>query len=286
MNLSRRDFLAAAATVASGAALAGCNTSKNGAYSSDTLSTGATKTVTDIVSSTDGYNLVEDGKLTIAAELGFAPFEYMDEKTGDPVGFDVDLITAVAEKMGLTANYLPNQKFDTLVPLVKQGGKCDVAIAAITITDDRLKEVDFTDAYLDSNQAIIVKKDSGETEASLNVADKKVACQSATTGDAWIQENLPAAERVPLDDVTVALTGVSTGLYQAMVVDLPVASYMLTQSFSDLEIAKEIPTGEQYGIAVSKDNGGLTMALSTALQELQDDGTMKTIKTKWFGSEI
>ena len=59
---------------------------------------------------------------------------------------------------------------------------------------------------------------------------------------------------MPVDDVTAALTGVQTGLYQAMVVDLPVASYMLAQSFSDLEIVKEIPTGEQYGIAVSKDN--------------------------------
>ncbi len=284
MNISRRDFLFGAATVASGAVLAGCNTSKNGAYTADNISTGTTSVVNDAVSGE--YKLVEEGKLTVAAELGFAPFEYMDEKTGEPVGFDVDLIKAVAEKLGLEASYLPNQKFDTLVPLVKQGGKCDVAIAGITITDDRMKEIDFTSAYLDSNQAIVVKKDSGETEESLNAADKKVACQSGTTGDEWITENLTACERVPLDDVTAALTGVSTGLYNAMVIDLPVASYMLTQSFSDLEVAKEIPTGEQYGIAVSKDNGALTLAISSALQEMEDDGTMKEIKTKWFGSEI
>ncbi len=284
MNLSRRDFLFGAATVASGAVLAGCNTSKNGAYTADNISTGTTSVVNDAVK--DNYTLVEEGKLTVAAELGFAPFEYMDEKTGEPVGFDVDLIKAVAEKLGLEASYLPNQKFDTLVPLVKQGGKCDVAIAGITITDDRMEEVDFSTAYLDSNQAIIVKKDSGETEDTLNAAGKKVACQSGTTGDDWIQENLASAERVPLDDVTAALTGVSTGLYNAMVIDLPVASYMLTQSFSDLEVAKEIPTGEQYGIAVNKENGGLTLAISTALQEMEDDGTMKDIKVKWFGSDI
>ena len=284
MNLSRRDFLFGAATVASGAVLAGCNTSKNGAYTADNISTGTSSVVNDAVSGE--YKLVEDGKLTVAAELGFAPFEYMDEKTGEPVGFDVDLIKAVAEKLSLEASYLPNQKFDTLVPLVKQGGKCDVAIAGITITDERKEEVDFTSPYLDSNQAIVVKKDSGETEESLNAADKKVACQSGTTGDEWITENLTACERVPLDDVTAALTGVSTGLYNAMVIDLPVASYMLTQSFSDLEVAKEIPTGEQYGIAVSKDNAALNLAISTALDEMEDDGTMKEIKTKWFGSEI
>ncbi len=284
MNLSRRDFLFGAASVASAAVMAGCNTSKNGAYTADNISTGTTSVVNDAVAGE--YNLVEEGKLTVAAELGFAPFEYMDEKTGEPVGFDVDLIKAVAEKLGLEASYLPNQKFDTLVPLVKQGGKCDVAIAGITITDERREEVDFSDPYLDSNQAIVVKKDSGETEESLNAAGKKVACQSGTTGDEWITENLADAERVPLDDVTAALTGVSTGLYDAMVIDLPVASWMLTKSFSDLEVAKEIPTGEQYGIAVSKENVGLAVAISSALQSMETDGTMKKIKTEWFGSEI
>ncbi len=276
-SMSRRSFILSLGATASAAVLAGCGS---------TSATTSDSSPVDGTVNAGGYTLVEDGKLTVAAELGFAPFEYMDEKTGDPVGFDVDLIKAVAEKLGLEASYLPNQKFDTLVPLVKQGGKCDVAIAGITITDDRLEEVDFTDPYLDSNQAIVVKKDSGETEDTLNAAGKKVACQSGTTGDDWITENLASAERVPLDDVTAALTGVSTGLYNAMVIDLPVASYMLTQSFSDLEVVKEIPTGEQYGIAVSKDNPGLTVALSSALQTMQDDGTMKEIKTKWFGSEI
>ena len=277
-NMSRRNFILTLGATASAAVLAGCNTSKNSATSSDTVST-------DVVDP-GGYTLVEEGKLTVAAELGFAPFEYMDESTGEPVGFDVDLIKAVAEKLGLEASYLPNQKFDTLVPLVKQGGKCDVAIAGITITDERREEVEFSDPYLDSNQAIVVKKDSGETEESLNAAGKKVACQSGTTGDEWITENLASAERMPLDDVTAALTSVSTGLHDAMVIDLPVASWMLTKSFSDLEVAKEIPTGEQYGIAVSQENAGLAVAISSALQAMEADGTMKKIKTEWFGSEI
>ena len=210
----------------------------------------------------------------------------MDEKTGEPVGFDVDVINAVAEKMGLTASYLPNQKFDTLVPIIKQGGKADVSIAAITITDERMESVDFSEPYLDSNQAIVVAKGSSETEETLNDASKQVVCQGGTTGDEWIGENLPDAVRVPVDDVTAALAGVQTGRYQAMVVDLPVASYMLSQSFSDLEIVKEIPTGEQYGIAVSKDNPELTQAVNKALEDMKSDGTMKEIETKWFGSEI
>ena len=277
MNMNRREFLAAFGTVAAGAVLAGCGNSN--ATSTDSSSDAKSD-------EKKGMTLIEDGKLTVVAELGFAPFEYMDEKTGEPVGFDVDVINAVAEKMGLTASYLPNQKFDTLVPIIKQGGKADVSIAAITITDERMESVDFSEPYLDSNQAIVVAKGSSETEETLNDASKQVVCQGGTTGDELIGENLPDAVRVPVDDVTAALTGVQTGLYQAMVVDLPVASYMLSQSFSDLEIVKEIPTGEQYGIAVSKDNPELTQAVNKALEDMKSDGTMKEIETKWFGSEI
>lgn len=277
MNMNRREFLAAFGTVAAGAVLAGCGNSN--ATSTDSSSDAKSD-------EKKGMTLIEDGKLTVVAELGFAPFEYMDEKTGEPVGFDVDVINAVAEKMGLTASYLPNQKFDTLVPIIKQGGKADVSIAAVTITDERMESVDFSEPYLDSNQAIVVAKGSSETKETLNDASKQVVCQGGTTGDEWIGENLPDAVRVPVDDVTAALTGVQTGLYQAMVVDLPVASYMLSQSFSDLEIVKEIPTGEQYGIAVSKDNPELTQAVNKALEDMKSDGTMKEIETKWFGSEI
>ena len=277
MNMNRREFLAAFGTVAAGAVLAGCGNSN--ATSTDSSSDAKSD-------EKKGMTLIEDGKLTVVAELGFAPFEYMDEKTGEPVVFDVDVINAVVEKMGLTASYLPNQKFDTLVPIIKQGGKADVSIAAITITDERMESVDFSEPYLDSNQAIVVAKGSSETEETLNDASKQVVCQGGTTGDEWIGENLPDAVRVPVDDVTAALTGVQTGLYQAMVVDLPVASYMLSQSFSDLEIVKEIPTGEQYGIAVSKYNPELTQAVNKALEDMKSDGTMKEIETKWFGSEI
>ena len=253
-NMSRRNFILSLGTLAGTVALAGCGNS-----GSKPADSGSDAKKSD-------YTLVADGKLTVA--------------------FDLDLIKADAQKMGLEASYLPNQKFDTLVPLVKQGGKADVAIAAITITDERLESVDFTNAYLDSNQAIVVKKDSADTADTLNDASKQVVCQSGTTGNEWITENLPKATCVPVDDVTAALTGVQTGLYAAMVVDLPVASYMLTQSFSDLQVIKEIPTGEQYGIAVSKDQPALTEALNKALADLDSDGTMKDIKTKWFGSEI
>ncbi len=280
-NMNRRTFLEGLGLAAGTFSLAAC-----GGNSSDSGTDSGAKDDSAAPADDGSYTLVEDGKLTVVAELGFAPFEYMDEKTGEPEGFDVDFAKALGEAMGLETTYLPNQKFDTLVPTIKQGGKADVAIAAITINDERAESIDFTDPYLDSNQSIVCRAGSGETEESLNDASKTVCCQSGTTGDEWISENLSNATKVPLDDVTAALTGIQTGSYDAMVVDLPVSQYLIKQSFSDLEVVEEIPTGEQYGVCVSKDNPNLTAALNEAIAKIKSDGTMDKIETEWFGTTL
>ena len=275
-SMNRRNFVATLG-IAGTALLAGCNGSEEAAQTTDDTQTA------DEATEEASYTLVKEGVLTNVAELGFSPFEYIDED-GNTVGFDVDLSNAIAEKMGLTCEWLPNQAFDTLVPTIKQGGKADISIAGVTITDERLEDVDFSDPYLNSNQGLIVAASSDYATEDLDAEDIQIACQTGTTGDAWIQENLPNATRVPLADVTAGMMGVSTGSYQAMVIDLPVAQNMLAQSFSDLKILEEIPTGEQYGIAVSYDNPGLKDAINAALAEIESDGTMDELKQKWFGT--
>ena len=275
-SMNRRNFVATLG-IAGTALPAGCNGSGEAAQTTDDAKTTADAT------EEASYTLVKEGVLTNVAELGFSPFEYIDED-GNTVGFDVDLSNAIAEKMGLTCEWLPNQAFDTLVPTIKQGGKADISIAGVTITDERLEDVDFSDPYLNSNQALIVAASSDYATEDLDAEDIQIACQTGTTGDAWIQENLPNATRVPLADVTAGMMGVSTGSYQAMVIDLPVAQNMLAQSSSDLTILEEIPTGEQYGIAVSYDNPGLKDAINAALAEIESDGTMDELKQKWFGT--
>ncbi len=275
-SMNRRNFVVTLG-LAGTALLAGCSGSNEPAAD--------VPAADDAAESTDeaSYTLVKEGVLTNVAELGFSPFEYIDED-GNTVGFDVDLSNALAEKMGLTCEWLPNQAFDTLVPTIKQGGKADICIAGMTISDERLEEVDFSDPYLNSNQGIVAAAGSDLNSESLNAEGMQVACQTGTTGDDWISENLPNATKVPLADVTAALMGISTGLYNAMVIDLPVAQNMIAESFSDLEVVEEIPTGEQYGIAVSKDNPGLLAAINEALAAVEEDGTMDEIKQKWFGT--
>ncbi len=271
-DMTRRSFIATSSAAAA-MMLAACGGSKS--------------SEAPAAEATDGeYTLVEAGKLTCISNLYFPPFESMDEKTGEPVGFDIDMSKSLAEHLGLEANWLASQAFDSLVPTIKAGGTADVAIAGMTITDARKAEVDMSDPYVDSNQSLVTKVGSEETLDSLNAAEKKIAVQAGTTGADWAAENLPDATIVPLDDIISAMNGVLTGSYDGLVTDLPVSSYQIKNSFTELQIIEEIPTGEQYGIAISKDNPGLTAAINQALADMADDGSMAEIQVKWFGAEL
>ena len=274
-TMDRRSFLKA--TAAFGAlTLTGCGAKNSGG---DAPAEGPIAT---------DFTLVKEGTLIVASDLDFIPLDYYEDN--EAKGFDVDLSKEIAKRLGLECEYLPPQDFDSIIPMIKQGGKADIGNSAFSITDERKKEIDFTDPYLDSNLGIAVKKDlgiSGNEEAivgALNNADMTVAVQAGTTGEAWARENLPNATIVPLASVTVCMTGVSTGQYQAFCADLPVIGYQCTISFTDCTVCLEIPTGEQYGIVVSKDNPGLTAAINTVLENMKADGTIDSIKSTWLSA--
>jgi polar amino acid transport system substrate-binding protein len=282
-GLSRRAFLRLGALgvmgVAGSTLLAACG----GAPAATTSA--ATTAAATAAAASGSYTLVTPGKLTCVSDMAFPPMDYMDGET--PTGYEVELMAAVAQQMGLEVAWLPPTKFDTIIPLIKQGGKADVGASSFTITEERKQEIDFTKPYLDSNQGVATLKSAGvKNEQDLNVEGKKIAVQSGTTGEMWAQENLTKATIVPLDDPVQAMAGMSTGLYDAVAADLPVMSYLCTQSYTDCEVSLEIPTGEQYGLVVSKDNPALTAALDEAYAALKANGTVKTLQEKWFGAEL
>ena len=267
MAIKKWSVLVAAGMFAATLALFGCSSSGSNDQSSSSTSTDS------------GYALIEDGKLTVAASLDFPPFENLN---GDqPEGFEVDLMKALAEEMDLECNYLPSTKFDTIVPLIQTGGKADVGVSGITITDDRLEDVDFTDPVCDVNQSLTVLTDSGYTSAA-DLAGKKVGAQTGTTGYEWAAENIKDVEVVGFDEMTAVFAALQSGQIDAIAVDLPVANYYVKNAYTDCKVIQEIPTGEQYAIAVSKENPELTKALNKALQAVRDNGKYDEIAAQWI----
>ncbi len=227
------------------------------------------------------FTTINDGQLVVGSDLDYPPFESLNGET--PEGFDVDLVNAIGEELGLTVEF-KKEIFDTLIPTLKAGGKFDMIASAMTIKAEREEEIDFTEPYFDSNQSITMK--TGSTYAApADLKGKKVGVQAGTTGDQWATENLkPAgAEVVTFKGTTDAVSALSAGNVAAIIIDLPVAAELVKDETRGLAVVAQVPTGEQYGFGVSKDNAELKSAINDALAKLRADGSYDEIYTKWFG---
>lgn len=282
-TLTRRAFLGISLVAFGGSLglLGGCGSDEN----TQAPTASATDDSTSSAASADNLaslELITPGTLTVGSDCDYPPFIWMEGE--QPCGFEYDLLSEMCNRMGLKLKYLAPQKFDTLVPSLVTGGKMDVAVSSVTITDARLEEIDFTEPYCDSNQSIAVMKDSPITSRS-DLAGKTVAVHSGTTGEEWAKENLTDSTIVPYDDQSSAFAALAAGKADAFCEDLPIAQYMIAHAYPDCELLEEIPTGEQYAIAVSKDNPELTAAINAVLQDMANDGVIDEIYATYFSSE-
>lgn len=158
----------------------------------------------------------------------------------------------------------------------------DVAVSSITINDERAEQVDFSTPYYDSNLAIVVTGDSNYVDKKA-LAGKAVGVQSGSTGEEWAKENLADSTITPFTGPTDAFAALSAGKVEAVVLDAPVAANYAKNDADAYKVMEEIATGEQYGIAINKDNAALTEAINQALAEMEEDGTMDELNEKWFG---
>jgi polar amino acid transport system substrate-binding protein len=226
--------------------------------------------------------LVTAGQLTAGSDTTFPPFESMNGNVAE--GFDVDLLTAIAKEMGVAKVVFSSEIFDSLIPTLKAGGKFDVIASGMTIKSDRQLEIDFTDPYFDSNQSVAMKT-GGTYTAPADMKGKKVGVQSGTTGASWADENLkPAgASIVQFKDTAGAFAALQAGNVDAVINDLPVTAEYTKDATKGLAMVAQIPTGEQYGFGVSKDNPALLTAMNEGLAAVKASGEYDAIYTKWFG---
>lgn len=225
------------------------------------------------------------GVLKVATEAGFMPFEYVDEKNGELLGFDMDLIRAIGETMGLEVK-IDNMSWDGLIPALLNN-MYDLAIAGITITEERLASVNFSTPYFESVLTIVTKKNDGIT--SLDDLNGKIAAvQINTTGDftaSDLQDEGAVKNVSRFDTVPDAMQAVMIGAADVVIVDLPVAqAYLEANPNAPLKHVGPVSDNEFYGIAIHKKNTDLLEKINSALLQLQENGTYDKIYQKWFGA--
>ncbi|MFF8883028.1 transporter substrate-binding domain-containing protein [Streptomyces flaveolus] len=264
--LRRRARLLAATTAAAGLALvAGCTSSDDG---------GGKKTAAG------GVELVKAGRLTTCTHLPYPPFQ--SEIDGRVQGFDVALVDLVAEDLGVEQDIVdqPFENFKTGGSL--NAGQCDLAAAGMTITEERKKNVDFSDPYFQATQAVLADKDSAISSFA-DLKGKKVGAQAQTTGEDYTKGQ--GLDPVSFESSDAVLNGLRTGQVDAVVIDYPVVQGWLKDKANAgaFEVAEQIDTGEQYGFTVKKGNDKLREAINKALADAKADGTYKKLYEQWIG---
>ncbi|WGW11241.1 basic amino acid ABC transporter substrate-binding protein [Saxibacter everestensis] len=229
----------------------------------------------------DGIEVVNEGKLTTCTHLSYKPFQY--EEGGEVVGFDVDLVDLVAKDLGVEQE-IENTPFETITTgAAFNNEQCDVAAAGMTITDERAKVIDFADPYFKANQSVLAKGDSGiKSEADL--AGKKLAAQTGTTGLQYAEEKIKDAEVITYEDLPLSLQAIQNGDVDAVINDNGVL-YDFAKENTDYTVGFDIETGESYGIAVKKGNTELKERINEVLKTAKEDGRYAEIYKKWFNTE-
>ncbi|GAA2855182.1 ABC transporter substrate-binding protein [Nonomuraea rubra] len=274
--LSRRGYAAGALVLATALTLTACGSDAG----SGTGTTGAS------ASAAGGAKLVQPGKLTVCTNIPYEPFQFKDG-SGKIVGFDVDIVDLAAKKLGVTQNIV-----DIDFAVIKSGaamsaGKCDVAAAGMTITDERKQNIDFSDPYFDATQALLAKKGTGATSLEdVKAKGLKLGAQASTTGLDYVKKQ--GFDPTEYADSAKELLALQAGQADVIVQDLPVVLTWLKKPevAAKFEMIGSLDTGEQYGIGLKK--GSDPVLLKTINEEIakaKQDGTYEKIYVKWFGKK-
>ncbi len=248
--------------VMAGATLAGCGSSAGSASKDAGTSDSAAKET-----------------LKVGTNAAFPPFEFVGDD-GQPDGFDMALIKAIGEKIGMDVQ-INDMEFDSLVSSI--GGKIDVAIAGMTVTEERQKTVDFSDSYYEAVQAVIVPKGAAFASAA-DLENKKIGVQLGTTGE-FIADEIEGAEVSAYNKAVDAVNDLNNGRVDCVIVDKNPAEVFGAQFSDKVDVLPGTTFDfepEFYAIALPKGNTELADKINTALKELKEDGTYDSLVKKYI----
>lgn len=224
--------------------------------------------------------------LKVGTSADYPPFEYVDEKTKEFVGFDLDLMRLLGTKMGYDSVEIVNMDFDSIIPALGTD-KVDVAAACITITDDRLMQADAVE-YLSTGQSILVNQNSSFNYSSFkDLSGKIVGVQKGTTGENALDEAIANKETENVDvrrytSVVLAMLDLENAKIDAVIVDTPVANFYAAKG--TYRVTAEV-VSEKAGLFVKKGNSDLLNKLQAALNQVKGTSDWNALLEKYFGGE-
>ena len=229
----------------------------------------------------EGSEALADGVLTVGTNAEFPPFEYVDDN-GEPDGFDVALIKSIGEKLGVAVE-VENMEFDSLVSSI--GNKIDVAIAGMTVTDERKNSVDFSNSYYDAVQYVIVPEGS-EIASFDDLAGKAIGVQLGTTGDFIASDDVDGANVSQYNKAVDAVNDLINGRVDCVIIDKNPALVFESKFAGQVKAIDGAQFNfevEDYAIALPKGDAVLADQINTALDELKADGTFDKLVEEYIG---
>ena len=223
-----------------------------------------------------------DKQLVVATDTAFVPFEF---KQGDKyVGFDIDLWAAIAKELKLDYTLKP-MDFSGIIPAL-QTKNIDLALAGITITDERKKAVDFSDGYYKSGLLVMVKANNNDVKSVKDLDGKVVAVKSGTGSVDYAKANIKTKDLRQFPNIDNAYMELGTNRADAVLHDTPNILYFIkTAGNGQFKAVGESLEAQQYGIAFPKGSDDLREKVNGALKTLKENGTYNEIYKKWFGTE-
>ncbi len=218
--------------------------------------------------------------LRIGTDATYPPFETINTATGQPDGFDIDLIREICILCGRTPEFIVTP-FDGMIPGLNSA-KYDVAISALTITPERAEQVDFSDPYYLAGQTIAVPESVTTVTSLPDLYGKKVGVQLGTTGE-MMAKKAPGLQVFSFDNIGAAFIDMENGNLDAVLNDYPTTQAYIT-SHGGAKMVGPILSKEHYGIAVRKGDTELLAEINRALGELKSSGKYEELHQKWFGS--
>lgn len=222
------------------------------------------------------------GKITIGIDDAFPPLEFRDEQN-NLVGYDIDLAREAAKRLGVQVEWIPTDWNGVILAL--NSGKFDIIWSGMSMTKERAQQVDFSPAYLNESQVIVVRGDEESIKTKEDLKGKIVGTQLGSTSEEAAKTLEGIKELKKYSKFTEAFLDLANKRVDAIVVDELVGRYYMSKRPGQFKVLFPL-VKEPVGIAFRKQDKALREALTKVLKEMKDDGTMARISQKWFGEDI